>query len=75
MRKIVFSALLVLFLSFGSAEGLAPEKSYITGEGSNLNNSVVVEVGAMAQTATPVQLRPQTLTSFSACKCRLPRCV
>jgi len=42
MRKIVFSALLVLFLSFGSAEGLAPEKSYITGEGSNLNNSVVV---------------------------------
>jgi hypothetical protein len=42
------------------------EKSYITVEGSNLNNSVVVEVGAMAQTATPVQLRLQTLTSFSA---------
>jgi hypothetical protein len=66
MRKIVLSALQVLFLSFGSAEGLAQEKSYITVEGSNLNNSVVVEVGAMAQTATPVQLRPQTLTSFSA---------
>jgi len=66
MRKIVLSALLVLFLSFGSAEGLAPEKSYITVEGSNLNNSVVVEVGAMAQTATRVQLRPQTLTSFRA---------
>jgi hypothetical protein len=55
MRKIVLSALLVLFLSFGSAEGLAQEKSYITVEGSNLNNSVVVEVGAMAQTATPVE--------------------
>jgi hypothetical protein len=42
MRKIVLSALLVLFLSFGSAEGLAQEKSYIAAEGSNLNNGVVV---------------------------------
>ncbi len=42
MRKIVLSALLVLFLSFGSAEGLAQEKSYIAVEGSNLNNGVVV---------------------------------
>jgi hypothetical protein len=42
MRKIVLCTLLVLFLSFGSAEGLAQEKSYITVEGSNLNNGVVV---------------------------------
>jgi hypothetical protein len=42
MRKIVLCTLLVLFLSFGSAEGLAQERSYITVEGSNLNNGVVV---------------------------------
>jgi hypothetical protein len=42
MGKIVLSALLVLFLSFGSAQGLAQEKSYITVEESNLNNGVVV---------------------------------
>lgn len=42
MRKVVLFALLVLFLSFGSAEALAQEKSDITVEGSKLNNSVVV---------------------------------
>jgi hypothetical protein len=42
MRKTVLCTLLVLFLSFGSAEGLAQEKSYITVVGSSLNNGVVV---------------------------------
>jgi len=42
MRKIILYILLVLFLSFGSAEGLAQEKSYITVEGNRLNNGVVL---------------------------------
>jgi hypothetical protein len=42
MRKIVLCTLLVLFLSFGSVQGSAQEKSYITVEESNLNNGVVV---------------------------------
>ena len=42
MRKIIPSTLLVLFLSFGSAEGLAQEKSHITVEGKKLNNGVVL---------------------------------
>jgi hypothetical protein len=42
MRKPILCTLLVLFLSFGSAEGLAQEKSYITVEGNKLNNGVVV---------------------------------
>jgi hypothetical protein len=42
MRKIIPCTLLVLFLSFGSAEGLAQEKFYITVEGNKLNNGVVL---------------------------------
>ncbi|MGC1646255.1 MAG: hypothetical protein WA741_10540 [Candidatus Sulfotelmatobacter sp.] len=42
MRKIIPCTLLVLLLSFGSAEGLAQEKSYITVEGSKRNNGVVL---------------------------------
>jgi len=42
MREIIPCTLLVLFLSFGSAEGLAQEKSYITVEGKKLNNGVVL---------------------------------
>lgn len=41
MRKII-SCTLLLFLSFGSAEGLAQEKSDITVEGNKLNNGFVL---------------------------------
>ncbi len=42
MRKIILCTLLVLFLSSGSVEGLAQEKSYITVEGNKVSNGVVV---------------------------------
>ncbi|MGA8837155.1 MAG: hypothetical protein WCF74_13425 [Candidatus Sulfotelmatobacter sp.] len=42
MKKIIFCMLLGLFLSFGSVEGVAQEKSYITVEGNKLNNGVIV---------------------------------
>ncbi len=42
MKKIILFILLSLFLSFGSVEFLAQEKSYISVKGNDLNSGVVI---------------------------------